>query len=82
MHASREDPRFDGRRVLSGAHNGRAVDSTMKAGQQPAPFAVRAHDSRQGGTGAQGGNVVGCVPGTSGHDPGRVVLEDEDRRLA
>ncbi len=50
--------------------------------QQPPAGLVAAGDTHGHGSTAERRHVARRVPGSAGHDLGRVVVEDEDRRLA
>ena len=49
--------------------------------EQPPSRLVVAGDADGDGVAAERGDVVGGVAGAAGHDVGRVVLEDQDRRF-
>ena len=76
-------------RVLTGvlragrAHDDRADRrARCKRRQQPPARLVAADHADQRRAAAERGDVVGGVAGAAGHDLGRVVLEDQHRRLA
>ncbi len=57
------------------------VDARPHRLEQPPSRLVFAGDADGDGVAAERGDVVGGVAGAAGHDVGRVVLEDQDRRL-
>ena len=75
-------------RVLTGVRYSRArttsrpIDAAVKAGEQPAAFGIGADEPGEARAAAERGDVVGGVAGAAGHHLRRVVLQDEDRRLA
>ena len=50
--------------------------------EQPPPGLVTAGDANRGRRTAERRHVAGGIPGAAGNDVRRVVVEDEDRRLA
>ena len=75
-------------RVLTGVRycfartTSRRSTPRSKLGQQPPSLRIDAGEPGQHGAPAERGDVVGGVAGAAGDDFGRVVLEDENRRLA
>ena len=82
MHAAGEDPGLHRRPVLAGAHDVPPIDAPVKARQEPAALGFGADEPRQPRTAAERGDVVRRVAGAARHHLGRVVLQDEHRRLA
>ena len=82
MNATGQNARLDRRPVLAGADDVGLVHAAMEAGQQPASFGVGADQTGEARPAAERGDVVGGVAGAAGNHLRRVVLEDQDRRLA
>ena len=60
----------------------RALDAAMEAREQPAAFGIGADEAGEPRAAAERGDVVRGVAGAAGDHLGRVVLEDQHRRLA
>ena len=71
-----------GVRYARRTHDVRALDAAGEAREKPSPFGVGADQSRKAGAAPERGNVVRGVARAAGHHLGRVVLEDQHRRLA
>src|SRR5262245_39528619 len=82
MRAARKDPRLDWRPISGRAGNGLPVHRARQTAEQPPPFGIRADQTRERCAAAERGDVGGGITGTAGDELRRVVLENENRRLA
>ena len=82
MNAAREDSCLDGRAITAGPRQARAFDGSRQHLEEPASRFVAANEGHQPHRPSDAGHVVRGIAGAAGHDFGRVVFEDQDRRLA
>ncbi len=82
MNAAGEDPRLHRRLVVGRPDQPIARHATRQGGNQPSPWIVAAGEADKGDASAERRRVVGGIARTAGKNLGRVVLEDQNRRLA
>ena len=82
MHAAGEDARLGRRPVPGGTADPTDIHVTPHDLQQPPAGLVAAGDTHGHRSTAERRHVARRVPGSAGNDLGRVVVENEDRRLA
>ena len=82
MDAARENARLHRRPIVADADDVRPIDSAMEGSRQPPPFGIGADHSGKTHMPTERGRVVRGIAGAARDDLRRVVLENQDRRLA